>query len=94
MKQLNDKITFRNGATVNNRIIQTPMLTNSGVNEEVCEDTIRYYAARSRSAGMVVVEYTNVSPNGGPSRSWQKTENSLPFMMTNSCPVSKRLPKH
>ena len=69
MKQLNDKITFRNGATVNNRIIQTPMLTNSGVNEEVSEDTIRYYAARSRSAGMVVVEYTNVSPNGGPSRS-------------------------
>ena len=62
MKQLIDKITFRNGATVNNRIIQTPMLTNSGVNEEVCEDTIRYYAARSRSAGMVVVEYTNVSP--------------------------------
>ena len=77
MKQLIDKITFRNGATVNNRIIQTPMLTNSGVNEEVCEDTVRYYAARSRSAGMVVVEYTNVSPNGGPSRSWAENREQL-----------------
>ena len=36
MKQLNDTITFRNGASVNNRIIQTPMLTNSGIHEEAC----------------------------------------------------------
>ena len=34
MKQLTDKITFRSGATINNRIVQTPMLTNSGIHEE------------------------------------------------------------
>lgn len=77
MKKLNDTITFRNGATLTNRIVQTPMLTNSGLHEEVSEDTLRYYARRSRSAGMVIVEYTSACPNGGPSRSWAADREQL-----------------
>lgn len=74
MKKLTDKITFRHGASINNRIVQTPMLTNSGVNEMVTDATLNYYNKRSQSAGMVIVEYTNASINGGPSRSWPEHE--------------------
>lgn len=71
MKTLGDTVTFRNGATVVNRIVQPPMLTNSGVGDGyVTQDTIDYYNERSASAGMVIVEYTYVSHAGGPSRSW------------------------
>lgn len=74
MKKLTDKVTFKNGATITSRTAQSPMLTNSGVNEMVSESTLEYYSARSNSAGMVIVEYTNVSLNGGPSRSWPDHE--------------------
>lgn len=77
MKKLTDKVTFRHGATITNRIIQAPMLTNSGLDEMVTQDTIDYYTAHSQSAGMVVVEYTSVSPNGGPSRSWARDREQL-----------------
>ncbi|WP_223824686.1 hypothetical protein [Leuconostoc mesenteroides] len=58
MKNLIDKVTFRHGATIDTRTAQSPMLTNSGLNEKVTQDTINYYNARSQSAGMVIVEYT------------------------------------
>lgn len=74
MKKLTDQVTFRHGATITSRTAQTPMLTNSGVNEMVTDETLEYYAARSQSDGMVIVEYTNVSLNGGPSRSWPDHE--------------------
>lgn len=77
MKKLTDKVTFRHGATMTNRIIQSPMLTNSGIDEMVTQDTIDYYTAHSQSAGLVVVEYTSVSPNGGPSRSWARDREQL-----------------
>lgn len=77
MKKLTDDVTFRNGATIHTRIAQSPMLTNSGKDEKVTEDTINYYANRSQSAGMVIVEYTSVSLNGGPSRSWAKDREQL-----------------
>lgn len=71
MKKLTDSVTFRHGATVTNRLVQPPMLTNSGKDDGyVTKDTIDYYAARSQSAGMIIVEYTYVSHAGGPSRSW------------------------
>jgi len=70
MRKLTDKVTFRHGATITTRTAQSPMLTNSGVDEFVSDDTLNYYAARSQSAGMVIVEYTNVSLSGGHSRSW------------------------
>ncbi|MFC6290198.1 oxidoreductase [Levilactobacillus angrenensis] len=70
-KQLTDQVTFRHGATIKSRLVQSPMLTNSGKDDGyVTQDTINYYAARSQSAGMVIVEYTYVSHAGGPSRSW------------------------
>mgnify|MGYP003300855469 CR=1 FL=1 len=33
MKKLTDKITFRNGGTITNRLLQSPMLTNSGLDQ-------------------------------------------------------------
>lgn len=48
--------------------------SKAGVNEEVSQETLKYDGARSRSAGMVIVEYTNVSKNGGPSHSWADHE--------------------
>lgn len=53
------------------------MLTNSGLNEKVTQDTLDYYGAHSQSAGMIITEYTNVSPNGGPSRSWAPDREQL-----------------
>ncbi|GKS80564.1 hypothetical protein LPAF129_02490 [Ligilactobacillus pabuli] len=78
MQKLNDTVTFRNGATVANRIVQPPMLTNSGRDDgHVTQDTINYYNQRSNSAGMVIVEYTYVSRAGGPSRSWASDREQL-----------------
>lgn len=74
MKKLTDTVTFRHGASIKTRTAQSPMLTNSGINEAVSEETLAYYGARSQSAGMVIVEYTNVSLSGGPSRSWPEHE--------------------
>lgn len=77
MKKLTDKVTLRHGAVLNNRLVQAPMLTNSGNNEAVSQDTLDYYGARSQSAGMVIVEYTSVRKNGGPSRSWANDREQL-----------------
>lgn len=77
MKKLTDTVTFRHGASIKTRTAQSPMLTNSGLDEKVTQETLDYYAARSQSAGMVIVEYTSVSPNGGPSRSWAKDREQL-----------------
>ena len=55
-KQLTDSVTFRHGATISSRIVQPPMLTNSGKDGFVTEDTLAYYGARSQSAGMIIVE--------------------------------------
>ncbi|MCH3922905.1 oxidoreductase [Limosilactobacillus sp.] len=77
MKQLTDQVTFRHGATLNSRLVQAPMLTNSGDHEAVSQDTLDYYGARSQSAAMVIVEYTSVRKNGGPSRSWADDREQL-----------------
>lgn len=77
MKKLTDTVTFRHGATISTRTAQAPMLTNSGTNEKITQETLDYYDARSQSAGMVIVEYTSVSPNGGPSRSWAPNREQL-----------------
>lgn len=77
MKKLTDTVTFRHGATIKSRTCQTPMLTNSGLDGKVTDDTLKYYNARSDSAGMVLVEYTYVTKAGGPSRSWAKDRTQL-----------------
>ena len=70
MKKLSDKVTFKHGAVINNRMVQPPMLTNSGLNGMVSEDTISYWKARANSAGLVISEYNYVSPAGGPAITW------------------------
>lgn len=77
MKHLSDQIVFPNGGVATNRFVQPPMLTNSGNHGEVTADTIRYYGARSHSAGIVTVEYAYVSANGGPAMSWAPNRTQL-----------------
>ncbi|MFT8670102.1 MAG: hypothetical protein ABF778_10215 [Liquorilactobacillus hordei] len=55
MRNLTDKVTFRHGATISTRTAQSPMLTNSGLDEKITQDTVDYYNMRSQSAGMVIV---------------------------------------
>lgn len=77
MKALTDQVQLRHGAVLQNRIVQSPMLTNSGDREYVTQDTLDYYGTRSQSAAMVIVEYTSVSKNGWPSRSWADDRTQL-----------------
>lgn len=77
MKKLSDKVTFKHGAVINNRMVQPPMLTNSGLNDMVSEDTISYWKARANSAGLVISEYNYVSPAGGPAITWADNRTQL-----------------
>ncbi|MBU5595110.1 hypothetical protein KQI76_08015 [Amphibacillus sp. MSJ-3] len=91
MKKLTDEVTFRHGATISTRTAQSPMLTNSGLDEKVTQDTIDYYNVRSQSAGMVIVEYTSVSKNGGPSRSWAPNREQLAIYNDDFIPGLKKI---
>ena len=65
-KKLIEQVTFRHGTTVSNRIVQSPMQSFSGLeNGYVSDETIAHYARHSETAGMVIVEYTHVSEEGG-----------------------------
>ncbi|USS87227.1 NADH-dependent oxidoreductase [Fructilactobacillus cliffordii] len=67
-RKLTDSVTFRRGVTVNGRLFMPPMLTSSGTADgRATADTLQYYAARSKTAGMLITEYHYVSENGGPS---------------------------
>lgn len=77
MKKLSYKVTFKHGAVINNRMVQPPMLTNSGLNGMVSEDTISYWKARANSAGLVISEYNYVSPAGGPAITWADNRTQL-----------------
>lgn len=77
MKKLSDKVTFKHGAVINNRMVQPPMLTNSGLSGMVNEDTISYWKARANSAGLVISEYNYVSPAGGPAITWADNRTQL-----------------
>jgi len=93
-KHLTDQVTFRHGATTKNRLVQSPMLTNSGKDDGyVTQDTIDYYNARSQSAGMVIVEYTYVSHAGGPSRSWADNRLQLGLYKDDQKPGFAKLAK-
>lgn len=66
-KSLTDKVYLKNGAIIPNRIVQAPMCSYSGEDYGyVSQDTYNYYKVRSQSAGMIIVEFTAVSENGGP----------------------------
>lgn len=60
-------IQFRHGQVLNNRIVQAPMLTSSGLAQgKPSQDTLDYYQARNQSAAMIIAEFHYVSDNGGP----------------------------
>lgn len=66
--KLNDQVRLRHGATLTNRIVLSPMQSQSGLKGGfVSEDTIRYYSARSEAGGLLITEFHYVSENGGPS---------------------------
>lgn len=77
MTQLTDQVTFKHGATLANRMVQPPMLTNSGLNGQVTTDTLNYWQARSNSAAMMITEYCYVSPAGGPATTWADDRTQL-----------------
>lgn len=67
MHTLQDNVILRHGARLRGRTVQPPMQSYSGLKGGfVSPDTINYYGARSKSASMVIVEYTYVSETGGP----------------------------
>ena len=48
--QLTDHVTLRHGATLNNRIVMSPMQTHSGLKGGFAsDDTIQYYSADRKS---------------------------------------------
>lgn len=77
MANLNDSLTFRHGATVANRFVQPPMLTNSGEDGYATADTISYYNAHAKSGGMIITEYMYVTENGGPAMTWKRGREQL-----------------
>lgn len=91
MKKLSDKVTFKHGATVANRMVQPPMLTNSGLNGVVTEDTLKYWRARSNSAGLMITEYLYVSPAGGPALTWADNRTQLAVYDNRFIPGLKKL---
>ena len=91
MKKLSDEVVFKHGAVIKNRMVQPPMLTNSGMNGEVSEDTLNYWKARSNSAGLVITEYNYVSENGGPSMTWADNRTQLAIYDDKFLPGLKKL---
>ncbi|MCH3904294.1 MAG: NADH-dependent flavin oxidoreductase [Lactobacillus sp.] len=91
MKQLSDQVIFRSGAKVNNRMVQPPMLTNSGNLGAVSSDTLAYWQARAHSAGLMITEYNYVSPAGGPAITWRDDRTQLAVYDDKFLPGLKKL---
>lgn len=91
MKKLSDQVTFKHGATIANRMVQPPMLTNSGLNGAVTEDTLKYWQARSNSASLMITEYFYVSPAGGPALTWADNRTQLAVYDDKFIPGLKKL---
>lgn len=91
MTKIADTLTFRHGATIKNRMVQPPMLTNSGDHGFVTEDTIKYWQARANSAGMITTEYVYVTPEGGPALSWAPNRTQLAIYDDKFVPGLKKL---
>lgn len=93
MANLNDALTFPNGATVANRFVMSPMLTNSGEDGYATQDTLDYYNARSKAGGMIITEYHYVSENGGPAMTWKRGREQLAVYDDKFIPQLKKLAK-
>lgn len=93
MANLNDALTFPNGATVANRLVMPPMLTNSGEDGYATQDTLDYYNARPKGGGMIITEYHYVSENGGPAMTWKRGREQLAVYDDKFIPQLKKLAK-
>lgn len=91
MSKLNQSLTFRHGATVSNRFVQAPMLTNSGENGFATQDTIDYYNARSKTGGMIITEYMYVDKAGGPALTWRTGREQLAVYDDKFVPQLKKI---
>lgn len=97
--KVTDRITFRHGGTSANRIVLAPMQTWSGLDKGfISEATLEYYAARSETAGLLIVEDNYVSELGGPSRTPQADQQQLGFYseahMEGAKKIAEALKKH
>lgn len=91
MTNLNDSLTFQNGATLSNRFVQPPMLTNSGEDGYATTDTINYYKAHSKSGSMIITEYMYVTEDGGPAQSWKRGREQLAIYDDKFIPQLKKV---
>ncbi|NLR30931.1 oxidoreductase [Levilactobacillus tujiorum] len=91
MSSLNDPLTFRHGATVDNRFVLPPMLTNSGEDGYITPDTLDYYHARAKSGGLVMTEYMYVTETGGPAMTWKRGREQLAAYDDKFLPQLKKL---
>lgn len=53
-----------NGLTLRNRVVMPPMATGKAENGAPSEEMIQYYAARAKTAGLIIVEHEYVSLEG------------------------------
>lgn len=64
-RNLLESYRFKNGLTVKNRMVMSPMTTQSSFYDgQITTDELNYYARRSGGPGMVVSACANVSDNG------------------------------
>ncbi|WP_379144706.1 NADH-dependent flavin oxidoreductase [Paenibacillus sp. sgz500992] len=60
-----ESFTLKNGITLKNRIVMSPMTTwASNDDYSVSDDEIKYYRKRVRGVGLVITGCTHVQPNG------------------------------
>ncbi|KRL38189.1 hypothetical protein [Liquorilactobacillus uvarum] len=65
MNKLLDKVTFKHGAVLNNRIVMAPMVTWAGTDDgDVSQEQLDYYKARAEVGGMIITEATYVDEAG------------------------------
>ncbi len=65
MSTINEKLTFKRGLTLKNRIMMAPMTTKmSFYDGVVTQDEIDYYSMRAGEIGAVITGAANVQPDG------------------------------
>ncbi|SMQ78666.1 2,4-dienoyl-CoA reductase [Bacillus sp. OV166] len=60
-----ESLTFKNGITIKNRVVMTPMTTwSSNDDYTVSDQEVNYYKKRVHGVGLVITGCTHVQPNG------------------------------
>jgi 2,4-dienoyl-CoA reductase-like NADH-dependent reductase (Old Yellow Enzyme family) len=62
---LNESFTFKNGITLRNRVVMSPMTTwASNDDYTISNEEVKYYKKRVNGVGLVITGCTHVQPNG------------------------------